>query len=203
MLGQEAVYGNENEIVAIPRLLDMLDLTGMLVTIDAMGCQKAIAKTIRDKGADYLLPVKDNQLSLHNDIMAFFDEHRDRAFADCTALFHETTDQDHGRFEIRRHWSTGDIAWLAERHPWSGLASIAMIERDGKTETTRHYSFFPACRCRPILCDGFLEEGGEQGHTFDVLDAPADNHAAEDVHDKIEVDPFGRTFSSVTSQDQT
>jgi predicted transposase YbfD/YdcC len=142
VLGQEAVDGKENEIVAIPRLLEMLELTGALVTIDAMGCQKAIAKTIRDKGADYLLPVKDNQPSLHEDIKVFFDEQRERDFADCSVFFHETTDQDHGRLEIRRHWSTGDIAWLAERHPWAGLASIAMIERvverDGKTETSRH-----------------------------------------------------------------
>ena len=117
VLGQEAVDGKENEILAIPRLLEMLELTGMLVTIYAMGCQKAIAKTIRYKGADYLLPVKDNQPSLHEDIKVFFDEQREHAFADCKALFHETTDQDHGRLEIRRHWSTSDIAWLTERHP--------------------------------------------------------------------------------------
>lgn len=142
VLGQEAVAGKENEIVAIPRLLEMLELQGALVTIDAMGCQKAIAKTIRAKGADYLLPVKDNQPSLRQDLDLFFAEQRRCGFADCQALFHETVDNDHGRLEVRRHWSIGDIDWLAARHDWSGLASIGLIEREvernGKTETTRH-----------------------------------------------------------------
>lgn len=142
VLGQEAVAGKENEIVAIPRLLEMLELEGALVTIDAMGCQKAIARTIRDKGADYLLPVKDNQPALRQDIELFFTEQRGRGFADCRALFHETVDNDHGRLEVRRHWSIGDVAWLAERHDWAGLASIGLIEReverDGKVEITSH-----------------------------------------------------------------
>lgn len=142
VLGQEAVAGKENEIVAIPRLLEMLELEGALVTIDAMGCQKAIARTIRDKGADYLLPVKDNQPALRQDIALFFAEQRRRGFADCRALFHETLDNDHGRLEVRRHWAIGDVAWLAERHDWAGLASIGLIEREvernGKVEITQH-----------------------------------------------------------------
>ena len=142
VLGQEAVEDKENEIVAIPRLLEMLELTGALVTIDAMGCQKAIAAAIRRKGADYLLPVKENQPSLCHDLELFFTEQRACAFAHCQALFHETIDNDHGRLETRRHWSTGDIAWLTERHHWEGLTSIGLIEREvernGKCETSRH-----------------------------------------------------------------
>jgi predicted transposase YbfD/YdcC len=142
VLGQEAVAGKENEIVAIPRLLEMLELTGALVTIDAIGCQKAIAAAIRRKGADYLLPVKENQPALCHDIELFFTEQRACAFAHCQALFHETIDNDHGRLETRRHWSTGDIAWLTERHHWADLTSIGLIEREvernGKCETSRH-----------------------------------------------------------------
>jgi predicted transposase YbfD/YdcC len=81
VLGREAVDTKENEIVAIPRLLEVLELKGALVTIDAMGCQKAIAKAIRDKGADYLLPVKDNQPSLRQDIQLFFTEQQARHIA--------------------------------------------------------------------------------------------------------------------------
>ena len=142
VLGQEAVAGKENEIVAIPRLLEMLELDGALITIDAMGCQKAIARTIRGKGADYLLPVKDNQPALRQDLELFFAEQRACGFADCRALVHQTVDNDHGRLEVRRHWSVGDVGWLAERHDWAGLASIGLIEReverDGKTEITSH-----------------------------------------------------------------
>lgn len=142
VLGQEAVEDKENEIVAIPRLLEMLELTGALVTIDAIGCQKDIAAAIRDKGADYLLPVKENQPSLCHDLELFFTEQRACGFAHCQALFHETIDNDHGRLETRRHWSTGDIAWLTERHHWAGLTSIGLIEREvernGKCETSRH-----------------------------------------------------------------
>jgi len=142
VLGQEAIDAKENEIVAIPRLLEVLELKGALVTIDAMGCQKAIAKTIRDRGADYLLPVKGNQPSLREDIDLFFTEQRACGFADAKALFHQTVDADHGRVEIRRHYSTSDIDWLKERHDWTGLASIGLIEREvernGKTELTRH-----------------------------------------------------------------
>ena len=142
VLGQEAVADKENEIIAIPRLLKMLELKGALVTIDAMGCQKEIARTIRDEGADYLLPVKGNQASLEEDLALFFTEQRAADFADAEALYHETVDNDHGRLEVRRHWSTDDIAWLKVRHDWSGLASVGMVEREvenrGRTEATRH-----------------------------------------------------------------
>ena len=143
VLGQEAVETKENEIVAIPRLLAMLELKGALVTIDAMGCQKTIARTIHEKGADYLLPVKDNQPALKQDIELFFTEQRACGFANAKAFFHQTVDNDHGRLEIRRHWSTADIAWLVERHDWTALTSIAMIERqterNGKFDITRHF----------------------------------------------------------------
>jgi len=144
VLGQEAVDSKENEILALPRLLEMLELTGALVTIDAIGCQKHIARTIRGRGADYLLPVKGNQPALQGDLALFFTEQRGRAFADATVFFHETVDNDHGRLEIRRHWSTADIGWLKDLHPeWAGLASIGLIERAveraGKVESTRHY----------------------------------------------------------------
>lgn len=143
VLGQEAVAGRENEIVAIPRLLEVLELKGALVTIDAMGCQKEIARAIHEKGADYLLPVKDNQPALRQDIELFFEEQRARGFADCTAHFHETVDNDHGRLEVRRHWSIEDVGWLTKHHKWAGLASIGMVEREverkGKLERTRHF----------------------------------------------------------------
>lgn len=143
VIGQEAIDDKENEIIAIPRLLKMLELKGALVTIDAMGCQKDIANAIIDRGGDHLLPVKDNHPTLRNDIELFFTEQRGCGFANAETFFHETVDNDHGRLEIRRHWSTADVAWLKEAHDWRGLTNIGMIERvvekAFKTETTCHF----------------------------------------------------------------
>ena len=174
VLGQEAVEDKENEIVAIPRLLKMLELEGALVTIDAMGCQKNIAQTIRDKGADYLLPVKDNQPALRQDLELFFTEQRACGFAHCKALFHQSDDNDHGRLEIRRHWSIADIDWLTEHHTWPDLSSIAMIERqverNGKTETTRHFYISSLPADAVILARGARAHWGIENRLHWVLD---------------------------------
>jgi predicted transposase YbfD/YdcC len=139
VLGQEAVAGASNEIEAIPALLEKLALEGALVTIDAIGCQRAIAETIVDKGADYLLAVKANQPALLDDLRLFFADAYER---DRLEVF-ETTDGDHGRIEVRRHWVCNDTAWLATIHPWKKLTSIAMgeasRESEGKTTTTRRF----------------------------------------------------------------
>lgn len=155
VLGQQAVAEKTNEITAIPELLALLSLKGAIVTVDAIGCQKKIATAIRSAGADYLLALKRNQEDLHRDVVEFLDEQRGRGFADCApgrwqAL--ETTDADHGRIEVRRHWIVDDIDWLKERHPeWLDLTSIAMVEAtteapDGSTtRQTRYYiASFPA-----------------------------------------------------------
>lgn len=174
VLGQDAVEDKENEIVAIPRLLEMLELTGALVTIDAMGCQKAIAATIRDKGADYLLPVKQNQPALYQDLDLFFTEQRACGFAHCQALFHQTIDNDHGRLETRRHWSTGDIAWLNQRHDWAGLTSIGLIEREvergGKRETSRHFYIASLAADAELLARAARAHWGIENRLHWVLD---------------------------------
>jgi predicted transposase YbfD/YdcC len=132
VLGQLAVGAKENEITAIPELLALLNLKGAIVTIDAIGCQKKIAAAIREKGADYLLALKDNQPTLCRDVADFLIEQRAVGFKDCAAASwatHQTTDADHGRIETRRHWITSDIGWLRQRHPeWPDLLSIGMIE---------------------------------------------------------------------------
>lgn len=143
VLGQEALRGRDNEIVAIDRLLGWLEVTGALVTIDAIGCQRKIAQSIIDKGADYLLALKANQPALHDDVALWFDDGLETGFAEAGVDFHQTVDADHGRIETRRHWVAHDIDWLKRRHRWPGLAAIAMIERQrevgAKTTRTRHY----------------------------------------------------------------
>jgi predicted transposase YbfD/YdcC len=125
VLGQLAVGAKENEITAIPELLALLSLKGAIVTIDAIGCQKKIAVAIRQRGADYLLALKENQPTLYRDVADFLVEQRAVGFQDCAAASwaeHQTSDADHGRIETRRHWITSDIGWLHERHPaWPDL----------------------------------------------------------------------------------
>jgi predicted transposase YbfD/YdcC len=123
VLAQRAVDGKSNEITAIPELLDMLALEGAIVSIDAMGTQKAIAARIVDKQADYVLALKGNQTSLHDDAKLFF---ADPACRETCASASET-DAGHGRIE-ERLCRMADASWLAERHPeWSNLCSLAAI----------------------------------------------------------------------------
>ncbi len=128
VLGQAKVADKSNEIVAIPRLLDLLEITGAIVTIDAMGCQRDIAEKIIDKDADYILALKGNQGTLREDTELFFTEQAARDFADALVSRHETLEKNHGRIETRITTATDDIAWLKERHDWPGLESIVMVE---------------------------------------------------------------------------
>jgi predicted transposase YbfD/YdcC len=138
VLGQEATDIKSNEITAIPLLLERLELKGALVTIDAMGCQTKIAAAILDRGADYLLAVKDNQPALNDDIKRYFDD----APPEELQTF-QTTDADHGRIEVRRHVVSHNVNWLAEDSRFPGIKSIAMVEntveRNGETSCERRY----------------------------------------------------------------
>jgi predicted transposase YbfD/YdcC len=144
VLGQEAVDTKSNEIKAIPLLLQRLELAGALVTIDAMGCQREIAEAIRDKGADYLLALKDNWPTLAEDVRLFFEREPMNAFDR-----HQTTDGDHGRIEIRQHFVSQNVDWLSSDRRFPGeprfpaLATIAMVEakveRNGKNSIARRY----------------------------------------------------------------
>ena len=145
VLGQVKVAEKSNEIVAIPKLLDMLVVEGAIITIDAMGCQRAIAQKIIDKKADYVFGLKGNQGSLREDVELFITEQKTRNFADTTISRAQTIDADNGgRIETRTTTVIHDIGWLQKRHGWPGLSAIAMVESireiKGVTETeTRFY----------------------------------------------------------------
>ena len=130
VLGQTKVDEKSNEITAIPELLDLLELQGAIVTIDAMGCQRDIAAKIIDKKAHYLLALKGNQGSLREDVELFFTEQQARDFADTRVTRHVTTEKEHGRLETRTYIACDDIEWLQERHKWPGLVSIVMTTQD-------------------------------------------------------------------------
>ncbi len=145
VLGQEAVADKSNEITAIPRLLERLELKGALVTIDAIGTQAPIAETIVARGGDYLLALKANRPATHDDVVRFFAEP-----ADPTRDTHETVDNDHGRLERRRHSVCHDVAWMRSdrRYPnephFPHLAMIGLVETqveraDRITQERRYY----------------------------------------------------------------
>lgn len=129
VLGQAKVANKSNEIVAIPKLLDLLTIKGSTVTIDAIGCQRKIAEKIIAKGADYILALKANQGALYDDVRLFLAEQTARTFADTVVSRHETLEKSHGRIETRIVTATDDIAWLKKRHNWPGLKGIVMVER--------------------------------------------------------------------------
>ena len=128
VLGQVKVADKANEIVAIPKLLDMLAIEGAVVTIDAMGCQRAIAQKIVDKNADYILALKGNQGSLRDDVELFAAEQKAHDFKDTNVSRHQTVDGDHGRVETRDITVIHDVGWLQERHNWPAMASVVMVQ---------------------------------------------------------------------------
>ena len=166
VLGQVAVAEKSNEIVAIPALLDMMAIEGAVVTIDAMGCQRAIAKKIKDKKADYIIALKGNQGTLHEDVKLFAAEQKARDFQDTTVTRHATLDGEHGRIETRKYTTIHDVGWLQERHDWPGLAGVLMVESmrelPGKIEReTRFYITslsLPAEAVGPMIRDHWAVE---------------------------------------------
>ena len=141
-LAQIKIDADGNEITALPKLIEMLDLEGMTVTIDAIGCQKEIAAQIVRKGGDYLLRVKGNQQRLHEDLIRYFKEKHDLPKED--PFYFKSVDKDHGRMEVRKCWAAaGDPELLGFGEEWAGLGSIAMLKRkrrvSGKTSTETAY----------------------------------------------------------------
>ena len=143
-LGQVAVDAKSNEITAIPALLELLDLKGALVTIDAMGCQKAIAAKIVDGGGHYALTVKENQPHLLEDIQACLARAMDQDFAGVEHDTYETRERGHGREEYRCYTVLQTTAGIRHHEEWAGLTTIGMCysERTVAGETTCEGRYF-------------------------------------------------------------
>jgi len=147
-LGQVAVDGKSNEITAIPPLLDLLDLRGALVSIDAMGCQKEIAKKIVAAGGDYVLAVKGNQEHLLEDVQATVDRALNEELPAHVVLQHNTTEQSHGRQENRSYVVINDVTGIRDHQAWPKLKTVVMCcsERTVKGKTTTEARFFIGSR---------------------------------------------------------
>jgi predicted transposase YbfD/YdcC len=143
-LGQAACEEKSNEITAIPELLKLVDISGAIITIDAMGTQKAIAAQIVDGKADYVLALKGNQETLHDAVIEYIDAQIETDFANVTARTHTTHDQGHGREETRTYVQLPAPQDLPGRNLWKGLRTIGVVIscclRNGKeTVETRYY----------------------------------------------------------------
>jgi len=145
VLGQIAVDGKSNEITAIPKLLELLDINDCIVTIDAMGCQTEIAKKIVDLKGGYVLAVKGNQPKLHEELKDFFDFALKEKFADLKYEVFQTVEKDHARIETRTYYLVSDLDWLSVRRKWESLHGVGMVvssrQENGKpaTEERRYY----------------------------------------------------------------
>ena len=128
VLGQLTGEEQSNELTAMPTLLTMLDIAGAIVPIEAMGCQKEIAKVITEQEADSGLALKENHPTLSEEVTQFFDEAKATALAESTHAYHATVDGDHGRMETRRYWITSDSESLGAKPSWAKLPSIGMVE---------------------------------------------------------------------------
>ena len=150
VLGQLKVDDKSNEIIAIPRLLGLLELDGATVTIDAMGCQKEIARAIVEQGADYVLTLKDNQATLRGEVKLLFDALSTTGLADVRVDRYERVDADHGRIETRRYWLTDDIECLGVKSSWANIAGVGMVESQvevgGAVSVERRY-FLTSLEC--------------------------------------------------------
>ncbi len=144
VLGQRKVEDKSSEITAVPELLDMLEIAGCIVTLDAIHCQIETVKTIIEKRADYVLPVKENQPRLFEAIQGLFEDPEEMRWVECD--HHRTVDKGHGRIEIRECWATSDpeyLRYIATLAEWTGLRSIAMVQTERQlgeeTTVTRRY----------------------------------------------------------------
>ena len=134
VLGQRKTEEKSNEITAIPELLKVLDVRGCIVTIDAMGCQKAIAQQIVEQEADYVLALKPNQGNLYAAVEQWFQTVEDTMSGDSSLSYYETEEQQHGRVEIRRHWTTAVPAGLPTTEAWAKLASVGRVESERQVQ---------------------------------------------------------------------
>jgi predicted transposase YbfD/YdcC len=143
VLGQIKVDDKSNEITAIPELVRALKLKGCIVTIDAMGCQTKIAAEITKAKADYVLGLKGNQSTLHDEVKTFFEECLAGNFAEVPYDYLETKERGHGRVETRKCWISSDIEWLTHYDQWKNICSVGMVESireiQGKVTTERRF----------------------------------------------------------------
>lgn len=158
VIGQLACEEKSNEITAIPKLLEMLEIKGCIVTIDAMGTQKEIAEKIIEKDADYILSLKENQKTLYDDVKLYIDDIRkDKKILD-KHNYHKTVEKGHNRIEIRECIISEEIGWLHNKSDWKGLYGVGAIycytEEKGHKSQQSHYFIYS---CKGLNAEKIME----------------------------------------------
>ncbi len=144
VLGQQKVNAKSNEITAIPELLKLLAIEDCNLSIDAMGCQTEIARTITEQGGDYVLALKANQKNLYEDVAQLFQSARQQDWKDIEHQSYQTINKGHGRIEIRRYWTMELTEYLWGAEQWSGLKSIGLVESERRinNHTTLEHRYY-------------------------------------------------------------
>jgi predicted transposase YbfD/YdcC len=173
-LAQVAVADKSNEITAIPQLLQMLDLEGALVSIDAIGCQKEIAGAVLAAGGDYLLALKQNQPTLYADVVTAFEDAEGARFEGARHDSYATKETGHGRQEERRYTVLYDLDGLSTRDDWDGLTSVVRVERrrrQGDKESVEvSYHVSSSAAAASVLARGIRLHWGIENGCHWVLD---------------------------------
>lgn len=185
VLGQLKVAEKSNEITAVPELLRVLELSGCIVTIDAMGCQKNIAREIIAADADFVLALKGNHETIHEEVREFLnaaiqelETPRPKGAklsksASSLACF-ETVEKDHGRFEKRRYFQSAELDWFADRHKWEGLRSVGLVEStreiDGQTTIERRVYLCSLPLNAPLFARAVRSHWGVENKVHWIMD---------------------------------
>lgn len=152
ILTEQSVENKSNEIIAIPKILEDIDIQGAIITIDAIGCQKKIAKQICESGADYVLALKGNAGLIYDEIVQYFQEAKEAGFDYLDHSYHRENDDSHGRLVIREIRYVQDVKWLPQLLEWKGLQGFAQVicQRTEKGKTSLEIRYYMTS----ILGDG-------------------------------------------------
>ena len=204
VLGQIKVDDKSNEITAVPELLRALELAGCIVTVDALNCQKNIAKEIKEADADYVLALKGNHGTAHEEIKTFLDAAVEETLASklpgaklsteaASLATFETVDKGHGRVETRRYYQSATLDWFADRAAWEGLQTVGVVEARreirGKQTVERRYYLSSLPQDVPTFARAVREHWGVENQLHWVLDVQMNEdqcrartgHAAENL----------------------
>ena len=181
VLGQIACEEKSNEITAIPKLLEMLELNGCIVTIDAMGTQTEIAQKIVDRGADYILSLKANQATLFEDVRLYMEDYIQTIGKTQCPFYSKTVEKGHGRIETRECYTCEDISWLNSREKWANLQGIGVIlckvEHNGECSNQANYFIYS---CKNLSAERIMSLKRDHWHIENSLHWVLDMQFRED-----------------------
>jgi predicted transposase YbfD/YdcC len=193
-LGQLQGEEQSKEMTALPALLRVLDVTGAVGTIDAMGCQQERAKTMTEQGADAVWALKDNPPTLSEAVTLCLHAARAPRCADIAHASHATVEGDHGRIETRRYGITSEIAWLGAQASWANLPSVGMVEarrEGGETVQGETRYFLPSLPAQSVrFAQAVRQHWGIEHSLHGVLDGSCEEDAC-----RMRTDKGAQTFA--------